>query len=56
MYLPTDNETQTGVSTGTAVPISTNYIAGLRGDPDQKMAIINLTYDPETVIGTTRFA
>jgi len=54
VYLPREGETQTGVSTGTAAPISRNYIAGLRGSPDSRMEMVNLTYDPETVIGTTR--
>jgi len=54
VYLPTENGTMTGVSTGTAVPISRNYVAGLRGAPDSEMSLVNLTYDPETVIGKYR--
>jgi len=54
VYLPAEQTTQTGVSTGTAPPISRNYIAGLRGAPDSVMSLVNLTYDPECVIGTSR--
>ena len=44
----------TGVSTGTSVPISTSYIAGLRGGAESTVEVVNLTYDPETVIGKYR--
>ena len=44
----------TGVSTSTAVPVTRNYIAGLRGAPDSKMAVVNLTVDPQTTIGRYR--
>ena len=54
VYLPTDSATMTGVSTGTSAPVSKNYIAGLRGAPDEQMALVNLTIDPETVIGKYR--
>ena len=54
VYLPTDDATQTGVSTGTNPPQSVNYIAGLRGAPDEVMELVNLTIDPEIVIGKYR--
>ena len=54
VYLPKDSQTMTGVSTGTAAPISRNYVAGLRGAPDAKMALVNLTIDPEVTIGKYR--
>ena len=54
VYLPAESTTQTGVSTGTNPPISKNYIAGLRGAPDEVMELINLTVDPETVVGKYR--
>lgn len=54
VYLPKDGATMTGVSTATAAPISRNYIAGLRGAPDEVMELINLTVDPETAIGKYR--
>ena len=54
IYLPKDGVTMTGVSTGTAAPISRNYITGLRGAPDAKMALVNLTIDPEVTIGKYR--
>ena len=38
----------------TAAPISRNYIAGLRGSPDEVMELINLTVDPEIAIGKYR--
>jgi hypothetical protein len=44
----------TGVSTGTSVPISVSYIAGLRGHTDTPVEMINFTYDPETVVGKYR--
>ena len=40
--------------TWTAAPISKNYIAGLRGAPDSKMSLVNLTIDPEVTIGKYR--
>ena len=54
VYLPKEAETMTGVSTATAAPISRNYIAGLRGAPDEVMELINLTIDPEVTIGKYR--
>ena len=54
VYLPAESTTQTGVSTGTNPPKSVNYIAGLRGAPDEVMELINLTVDPETVVGKYR--
>ena len=54
VYLPKESVTQTAVSTGTAAPISRNYIAGLRGAPDEQMELINLTIDPEVTIGKYR--
>ena len=54
MYLPKDDGTMTGVSTSTAVPITRNYIAGLRGAPDAKMAMVNLTVDPQVAMGKYR--
>ena len=54
VYLPAEAGTMTGVSTGTAPPVSKNYIAGLRGAPDEKMELINLTIDPEVTIGKYR--
>ena len=54
VYLPKDNATMTGVSTGTAAPVSLNYISGLRGAPDAKMALVNLTIDPPVTIGKYR--
>ena len=54
VYLPVENGTMTGVSTGTAAPISRNYIAGLRGEPDTPMQMVNLTIDPEGTIGKYR--
>jgi len=54
VYMPADDATQTGVSTGTNPPISRNYIAGLRGSPDETMELVNLTIDPEVTIGKYR--
>jgi len=54
VYLPTDSTTMTGVSTATGAPISRNYIAGLRGAPDEVMELVNLTIDPEVTIGKYR--
>ena len=54
VYLPTDSTTMTGISTGTAAPISRNFIAGLRGAPDEQMTLVNLTIDPEITIGKYR--
>ena len=54
VYLPKEEGTMTGVSTSTAVPVTRNYIAGLRGAPDAKMAVVNLTVDPQTTIGRKR--
>merc|ERR1719399_1546704 len=54
VYLPSDSTTMTGVSTATGAPMSRNYIAGLRGAPDEVMELINLTIDPEVTIGTYR--
>ena len=54
VYLPKDDGTMTGVSTSTAVPITRNYIAGLRGAPDAKMAMVNLTVDPQVAMGKYR--
>ena len=54
VYLPRDTTTMTGVSTGTSAPVSANYVAGLRGAPDTTMAVVNLTYDPDTSIGKYR--
>ena len=54
VYLPVDDATMTGVSTATGAPISKNYIAGLRGAPDEVMELINLTVDPEVAIGKYR--
>ena len=54
VYLPKDNATMTGVNTGTAAPVSLNYISGLRGAPDAKMALVNLTVDPPVTIGKYR--
>lgn len=54
VYLPKESGTMTGVSTGTAAPISRNYIAGLRGAPDEKMSVVNLTIDAEVTIGKYR--
>ena len=54
VYLPKESVTQTGVSTGTNPPVSRNYIAGLRGAPDEQMELINMTVDPETVVGKYR--
>jgi len=54
VYLPAESTTQTGVSTGTNPPISRNYIAGLRGAPDEQMELINMTVDPETAVGKYR--
>lgn len=54
VYLPTDSTTMTSVSTATAAPISRNYIAGLRGSPDEVMELINLTVDPEVSSGKYR--
>jgi len=54
VYLPNDSVTQTGVSTGTNPPVSKNYIAGLRGAPDEVMELVNLTVDPEVTIGKYR--
>ena len=54
VYLPAESTTQTGVSTGTNPPISKNYIAGLRGAPDEVMEMINLTVDPENAVGKYR--
>ena len=53
-YLPRDSSTMTGVSTGTSAPVSANYVAGLRGAPDTKMAVVNLTYDADTTVGKYR--
>ena len=54
VYLPKDSTTMTGISTGTGAPISRNYIAGLRGAPDEQMSLVNLTIDPEITIGKYR--
>ena len=54
VYLPAENGTMTGVSTGTSVPVSCNYVAGLRGSPDTQMEVVNMTYDPDVVIGKYR--
>ena len=54
VYLPSETETQTGVTTGTNPPVSRNYIAGLRGAPDEVMELVNLTVDPEVTIGRYR--
>ena len=54
VYLPVDDATMSGVSTATGAPISKNYIAGLRGAPDEVMELINLTVDPEVAIGKYR--
>ena len=54
VYLPKEEGTMTGVSSSTAVPVTRNYIAGLRGAPDAKMAVVNLTVDPQTTIGRYR--
>jgi len=54
VYLPKESTTMTGISTGTAAPISRNYIAGLRGSPDEQMRLVNLTVDPEITIGKYR--
>jgi len=54
VYLPKESTTMTGISTGTAAPISRNYIAGLRGAPDDQMTLVNLTIDPEITIGKYR--
>jgi len=54
VYLPKDSTTMTSVSSATAAPISRNYIAGLRGAPDEVMELINLTVDPQTSSGSYR--
>lgn len=51
VYLPADSTTQTKVTTGTSAVVTRNYIAGLRGDPAQRMDVVNLTIDPEISIG-----
>ena len=54
VYLPVEDGTMTGVSTGTQPPLSRNYIAGLRGAPDATMELINLTIEPEITVGKYR--
>ena len=54
VYVPVEGGTQTGVTTGTNPPVSRNYIAGLRGAPDEQMSLVNLTIDPEITIGKYR--
>lgn len=54
VYLQKESATMTGVSTATAAPISRNYIAGLRGAPDEVMELISLTVDPEITTGKYR--
>eukprot|EP00741_Cyanophora_paradoxa_P012517 tig00020610_g12095.t1 len=44
-YPPKDSGTQTRVDAGTNGPRMHNYIAGLRGDPDSKMHVVNLTLE-----------
>ena len=54
VYLPADSQTMTGVSTATETPTTVNYIANLRGAPDQVMELVNLPIDPEIAIGKYR--
>ena len=42
-YPPKENKTQTAVSTGTAPRKESNYITGLRGHPDEKMHVVNIS-------------
>jgi hypothetical protein len=54
VYPLKEGSTMTTVSTGTSVPISKNYVAGLRGGPDARVEMVNMTYDMDTVIGKYR--
>ena len=54
VYLLKDENTMTGVSTCTVGPNTRRYISGLRGAPDAKMALVNLTIDPQLAIGKYR--
>jgi hypothetical protein len=54
VYLPKEDSTMTRVSTGTSVPVSKNYIAGLRGGPEARVEVVNMTFDMDTVIGKYR--
>ena len=44
-YAPKENKTQTAKSTGTAPRKESNYITGLRGHPDEKMHVVNISLD-----------
>eukprot|EP01052_Picozoa_sp_SAG31_P024740 SAG31_NODE_2125_length_6396_cov_10.043036_3_plen_624_part_00 len=44
-YPPKENKTQTAKSTGTAPRKESNYITGLRGHPDEKMHVVNISLD-----------
>eukprot|EP00026_Physarum_polycephalum_P003139 Phypoly_transcript_03148.p1 GENE.Phypoly_transcript_03148~~Phypoly_transcript_03148.p1 ORF type:complete len:618 (+),score=99.88 Phypoly_transcript_03148:604-2457(+) len=44
-YAPKENDTQTGISTGTSPTINKNYITGLRGKPTQKVKVVKLHLD-----------
>jgi len=54
VYLLKEGSTMTSVSTGTSVPVSKNYIAGLRGGPEARVEVVNMTFDLDTVIGKYR--
>mmetsp|Transcript_10746 Transcript_10746/g.29816 ORF Transcript_10746/g.29816 Transcript_10746/m.29816 type:complete len:158 (-) Transcript_10746:398-871(-) len=54
VYLPKEGSTMTPVSTGTSVPVSKSYIAGLRGGTESRVEMVNLTYDMDTSIGKYR--
>lgn len=41
-------ETQTGIERGTNVPKKKKFITGLRGQPDEKVSVVTLTFDPPT--------
>lgn len=40
-----ENDTQTGISTGTSPKINKKFIAGLRGKPTQKVSVVKLQLD-----------
>ncbi len=44
-YPQRDNVTNTATSTGTAPRKESNYVTGLRGHPDEKMHVVNISID-----------
>lgn len=45
VYLPKEVSTQTGIEKGINPIKSVRYIRGLRGDPNSKMSIVNMTFE-----------